>query len=87
MDQSRGITANFSRRPALAAPACFGSAKDQAYWLVLGGEFGRRFRIEASPDLADWTPLATVTNVFGTMQFDDQSSTHLPRRFYRAVAE
>lgn len=32
-----------------------------------------------------WTPLALVTNLYGTLQFNDSSLTAEPRRFYRAV--
>ena len=46
---------------------------------------GMQFRVEASSDLVNWTPLATVTNVTGSLMFTDPGAASLPRRFYRVV--
>ncbi len=48
---------------------------------------GQKFHVEASTDLAEWTPLATVTNLTGVAQSSDTDAANLPRRFYRVVAE
>jgi hypothetical protein len=58
--------------------------------LLLTGEFGGRYSIEATTDFAPiapaWEPLATLTNIFGSVQFNDPAPTNRPQRFYRAVA-
>ena len=44
------------------------------------------FPVEASPNLADWTPLATLVrtnNSTNALLFSDSASTNLPLRFYR----
>jgi hypothetical protein len=46
---------------------------------------GMQFRVEASSDLVNWTPLATVTNVTGTLIFADPAAVGLRQRYYRAV--
>jgi hypothetical protein len=43
--------------------------------------------IETSGDLRNWTPLTTVTNFTGTIEFHDAAATNLPMRFYRAVCK
>ena len=45
------------------------------------------YRIEASPDLSAWTPLATVTNlnVTGGVRWTDPSVPGPSARFYRVV--
>ena len=85
MDQSRVITANFTRRPRLTLGTCLGGLFDDGFQLTLTGEYGARYEIDGSTTLTDWTALATVTNLFGTVQFRDQMGTNSPYRFYRAV--
>jgi hypothetical protein len=48
------------------------------------GETGRVFEVQASANLglANWTTLATLTNLTGTLLFND-TATNLPLRFYR----
>lgn len=48
---------------------------------------GMAYRIEASPDLSAWTPLATVTNlnVTGGVRWTDPSVPGPSARFYRVV--
>ncbi len=86
MNQSKIITANFTRRPNLAVAECAGAVNHDAVHLILTGEMGGRFQIYESGNLITWTPLATVTNVYGTAQFSDQTITNRPQRFYRAGA-
>jgi hypothetical protein len=31
-----------------------------------------------------WTPIATITNLYGTEQFTDFTAPDFPHRFYRA---
>jgi len=52
--------------------------------LVLGAQTGAVLELEASTNLVDWIPLATLTNTLGTVDFLDQTATSFNRRFYRA---
>ena len=47
---------------------------------------GMAYRIESSPDLAAWTPLATITNLTGKFQWTDPGAPGPSARFYRAVS-
>ncbi len=64
---------------------------EEGYWFALAGEFGGRYVIEATTNLTSgataWTPVAILTNDFGTAQFLDLLATNLTQRFYRAVLE
>ncbi len=53
------------------------------YLFSVIGSTGRVYLIDASVNLTNWTTLATLTNLTGTIQFRDNASTNLPRRFYR----
>jgi hypothetical protein len=85
MDQSRVITANFTRRPRLTLGTCLGGLSEDGFQLTLTGEYGVRYEIDGSTTLTEWTAVATVTNLFGTVQFRDQTGTNSPYRFYRAI--
>jgi alpha-tubulin suppressor-like RCC1 family protein len=89
MTQSRVITANFTKRPRFAPILCDGVPNGEELQLLLTGEFGGRYSIEATTNLAPappvWEPLATLTNMFGSVQFNDSLPTNRPRRFYRAA--
>ncbi len=52
----------------------------------IDGTTGRQYLIQASNDLLDWTPVATVTNSGTVVSFPDQATLSQPWRFYRAVA-
>ena len=82
MNSSRVVTANFTKRPRLAVFACGGVLDTASVPLQLSGEFGGVFVIEASADLQQWSDVATVTNVFGTAQWNDTAGGAW--RFYRA---
>ena len=43
------------------------------------------FDVQASADLDQWLPLATVTNLTGTLEFTDPNAASQSRRFYRTV--
>lgn len=48
---------------------------------------GEQYVIESMEgDPSAWTPLATLTNDFGTVQFVDPAATNGAQRFYRAVS-
>jgi hypothetical protein len=57
--------------------------------LTLQGEFGATYVLEASPDLATWSVLETltVTNPNGTVTYLDPESPRGSQRFYRAVKQ
>ncbi|MSU62284.1 MAG: hypothetical protein EXS31_07790 [Pedosphaera sp.] len=46
---------------------------------------GMAFEVQASTDLNLWSPVTTVTNLTGTLEFTDPEVTNPSRRFYRTV--
>ncbi len=48
---------------------------------------GMAYSIEGSPDLSTWSPLATVTNLTGTLQWTDRDAPGPVARFYRALKQ
>ncbi|MCI0536533.1 MAG: FG-GAP-like repeat-containing protein [Verrucomicrobiales bacterium] len=65
---------------------------EPARLLVLGsGAFriqswkGMTFEVQASTDLTTWSPLTTITNLTGTLEFTDPHTGNDSRRFYRTV--
>jgi hypothetical protein len=88
VNSSKVITAQFTRRPRLA-PISSGGIPNGEFQLLLTGEFGGRYSIESTTNLAPaapaWEPLATLTNTFGSVQFNDPFVTNHTQRFYRAV--
>jgi len=54
--------------------------------LTLSGTPGSPVTILRSEDLSQWTPLGTVTNLTGTVQFIDATAGSVPQRFYRATS-
>ena len=91
LNSSKVITAQFTKRPGLAPILCGHTANGEEIQLLLTGEFGERYSIEATaslelpPHTAAWTTLATVTNSFGAVQFNDPFVTNGTQRFYRAL--
>ena len=45
------------------------------------------YSLESTPDLCTWTPLATVTNLTGKLQWTDPDAPGRSARFYRAVKQ
>jgi hypothetical protein len=86
MNQSRTITANFTRRPLLLVSSNLEGMKPEGFRLTLSGQYGDSFNIYASTNLADWPMLGTVTSSWGRVQFTDRDAGNFPRRFYRAVS-
>jgi hypothetical protein len=85
MNQSRVITANFTRKPTLSANTSLGGLTGQGFQLFLDGELGGVYRVDSSTGLVNWLPLMTVTNLYGKVQCVDPAGTNAPRRFYRAM--
>lgn len=48
---------------------------------------GMVYLIESSSDLSAWTPVATVTNLVGKLQWTDLDAPGGSARFYRAVKQ
>lgn len=53
--------------------------------LTLKGLAGEVYLLSASTNLISWQPLATLTNLAGTMNYVDPAATNHPGRFYRAL--
>ena len=53
--------------------------------LQIEGTAARQYVLEVSDDLLHWTPLGTLENTTGTVQFLDTESPLLRQRYYRAV--
>ena len=85
MDSSKVITASFTQRPWLGVEPNPELLRQDGFRLTLTGEFGTVYQILGSTDLSAWTPLATVTNDWGTVQFTDGAGTNHSPRFYRGV--
>jgi len=85
MNQSRTITAHFTKRPRLAIGSCASGISEGGFRLVMLGEFGEQYVIEGTTNFVEWVPFVTVTNTFGIVQTLDTNAANLPLRFYRAV--
>ena len=85
MNQSKAITAVFTKRPGLRVGTSLEGLVEEGFRLTLTGEFGKQYEILGSTDLVNWMQAGTLTNVYGTSQFTDGAATNQPRRFYRAA--
>ena len=85
MNQSKAITAVFTKRPGLRVDTALEGLVEEGFRLTLTGEFGKQYEILGSADLVGWMQVGTLTNVYGTSQFTDGAATNQPRRFYRAA--
>ena len=57
---------------------------EDGFRLTLTGEFGTPYTILCSTNLSLWTPIATVTNNWDTVQFTDPEAATNHHRAYRA---
>ncbi len=85
MNQSKVITANFTRWAKLSLGPCLGGMREDGFQMTLAGELGARYELDGSVDLVHWTPINSLTNAFGLAQFLDAGTTNQPFRFYRAL--
>ena len=83
MLSNKVVTANFTKRPRLEVFTCGGTLDSFNVPLQLRGEPGLAHFLRVSTNLVNWSTLATVTNVFGTVQWNDTNGG--PHRFYQAV--
>ena len=93
MTASKIITAGFTQRPRLVIVRCLAELSRDGFELMVTGEIGARYAIQAATHLecepvitrmTDWTTLGTVTNALGLVGFIDRSNTNFVQRFYRA---
>ncbi|MBI4328214.1 MAG: hypothetical protein HY674_23540 [Chloroflexi bacterium] len=87
MTSNMVVTANFTQWPQLQGEGDPELLSQDGFRVTLTGEWGAPYRIDRSTNLTEWTPLTTLTNWFGTVQFTDGAGTNLPSRFYRAVTQ
>jgi hypothetical protein len=76
-----------ARMKAVANPFLSVTSARQAttFELLLIGETGKAYRIDATTNLFDWFSLGTVTLTNSTQPFVDANLLGFDRRFYRAV--
>jgi hypothetical protein len=86
MDQSKIITADFTKSSILSTPADLAGFTPTGFRVFVTGEFGAAYQILGATNLTDWLLVGEVTNYFGTFQFTDSAATNLPNRFYRALS-
>jgi hypothetical protein len=73
------IAANSGNPPALTI--------DAGRTLHLSGTTNQVYGIQASPDLQSWQQIGQVTNLTGTVTFQDPQQSSFASRFYRAVVK
>jgi PKD repeat protein len=67
-------------RPTLVSP----QFSNGTFKFTLNGNSGYNYLVEGSTNLSSWTPVTTISNQSGQVQFVDPSSSNLLYRFYRA---
>lgn len=82
MNTNKVIYANFSTNNRLDGHLGSGGFSD-GFQLDLNGELGLQYRLDASSNLMNWTPLFTVTNWVGTLHYTDTNAGNFSNRFYR----
>jgi len=86
MNQTKFITASFTRRPSFVDGPCATGFDDKGFRIRVNGEMGGASGLDQSGDLVNWTHHLTVTNILGAVQFIDTAATNVPQRFYRLVS-
>jgi len=84
LNTNKIITASFTARPQLQISPLDGLTPD-GFRASFAGQLGTAYNVLASTDLRTWDVIATMTNMLGTVQFNDPLATNSPVRFYRAV--
>ena len=69
--------------PVVSAPGFMGGAWN----MTVSGPPGFDYTIQASTNLADWTPLDTRVSPALPISWSDPASADFPRRFYRVLLE
>jgi uncharacterized delta-60 repeat protein len=73
-----------SNQPKLSAAA---RATDGTFTMLVSGNTGQTYEIDASSDLRTWAKVGTVTGATTPQPFSDSGAKTLPMRFYRALAQ
>lgn len=84
MNQSKTITANFTRRALLTTTTTLDGLVGGGFRFSLIGEFNRVYQVETSTNCVNWSPLATITNLYGKAQYFDAPAS-AQARFYRVL--
>ena len=84
MDDSKIITANFTRHPTLSINTELEGMVEDGFRMTLIGEFGQAYSILGSTNFLDWAEVGRLTNTYGIIQFTDTLATNLPSQFYQA---
>jgi hypothetical protein len=66
----------------LESPSLQGGSQ---FSMTIWGAPGDVYQVQASTNLTDWSHVAWVTNLDGTVLFTEQVPTNARTRFYRAV--
>jgi len=85
MNQSRFITARFTKKAELVIPQCVGEPSAEGFRFIVAGEYFGQYGIERYDSSHGWSPLGQTTNRFGFSQFTDPSTSNANWRLYRAV--
>jgi hypothetical protein len=70
-------------RPTISKPQV---TIDKAFSLLVSGESGRQYRVQASTNLVSWVDITNLISTAGSWQFSDSFVTNFPRRFYRVTS-
>jgi hypothetical protein len=82
MNVSKVVTAHFTSKPRLEISP--GDLLEEGFNLVIRGQPGEVYRIEATSDFVTWRLVAEITNVLGVVQVLD-SAAGREQQFYRAT--
>jgi hypothetical protein len=85
-----GIVQEFTNVPArqiLAVTEPVGLKANAAGTLQFQSWNGMVFEVQSSSDCSSWKPLATVTNLTGTLEFSDPEAPRHDARFYRVLSK
>lgn len=84
MDASKALTARFG--PAVRFQSELSQFGASGFLLSIKGARGFTFDLQASSNLSRWEPVATLTNVSGSLLYQHRDAANWPILFYRAVA-
>ena len=79
------VTTGYSGLTNAIALSATNSATNATPIVTLTADAGFNYLIQASTNLIEWTPFATLVNSNGRVQFADTGVTNQARRYYRAV--
>jgi hypothetical protein len=86
MTQSRVITANFGQPGLFVIPGSGDGPSPTGFKFSIVSSNPSILQVSSSSNLANWNPIATVTNTQGRFQFTDPTATNRARLFYKATA-